>query len=362
MSGTTGKIALVNSFEGLTGNCPTANPHLMDLVGYGSGADCREGTTTAPGPSNTSLFRLGGGSTDTNQNGSDFVTGAPAPRRTAPIVELGPMVLSTDPRANGANAPRDATIQVTFTEPVDVVGAWFDVTCGSGQHNDATFAGGGQSHFITPNVNFVPGELCTVTIFKDQVHDQDLDDGGPNTDTLAANYVWSFTVSTGTAPPFPPSVHLTMGNPSAAIASTGQPNNYLMEKPEYALSYNRDLGRPNWVSWHLSAEWIGTLTRVDTFRADPAVPSDWYRVQSFDFAGTGFDRGHMVPNADRDKETSIPINQATFLMTNMRGAGAGQQSGPWASLEEYLRPWRPRMSSTSWRAAGHWRFGQQRRD
>ena len=55
--------------------------------------------------------------------------------------------------------------------------------------------------------------------------------------------------------------------------TSGSPQNYLMEKPEYALSYNRDLGRPNWVSWHLSPEWYGTLARVDTFRADPAVPA-----------------------------------------------------------------------------------------
>jgi DNA/RNA endonuclease G (NUC1) len=339
MSGTTGKVALVDSFDGLVGNCPTANPHVMDLVGYGSSADCREGTTTAPGTSNTtSLFRLGGGSIDTNQNGSDFVTGAPSPRRTAPIVELGPVVLSTDPAANGVNAPRDATIQVTFTEPVDVVGAWFDITCaGSGQHSSATFAGEGQSHYITPNINFTAGELCTVTIFKDQVHDQDLDDSGPNTDTLPANYVWSFRVSTGTPPPFPSSVHLTMGNPSGAVASIGQPDNYLMEKAEYALSYDRALGRPNWVSWHLSTEWIGSLTRVDSFRPDPEVPADWYRVQSFDFAGTGFDRGHMTPNADRDKETSIPINQATFLMSNMVAQAPDNNQGPWAALENDLR-------------------------
>ena len=104
-----------------------------------------------------------------------------------------------------------------------------------------------------------------------------------------------------------------------------------MEKPEFTLSYNRDLGRPNWVSWHLSDEWIGTLTRVDTFRPDPAVPPDWYRVQSFDFSGSGFDRGHMVPNADRDKETSIPINQATFLMTNMIAQAPDNNQGPWAA-------------------------------
>ena len=338
MSGTSGKVALVNSFDALAGNCPTSDPHLMDFVGYGS-ADCREGATTAPAESvSTSLFRLGGGSTDTDRNGSDFVAGVPAPRRTAPIVELGPLVLSTDPARNRTTAPRDATLEITFTEPVDVTGSWFDISCAvSGQHNDATFAGTGQVHYITPNAEFLAGELCTVTIFKDQVTDRDPDDSGPDTNSLPENYVWSFTVATGTAPPYTANVHLTMGNPSGAVASIGQPNNYLMEKPEYALSYNRDAGRPNWVSWHLSDEWVGSLTRVDTFRPDPAVPPDWYRVQSFDFVDSGFDRGHMVPNADRDKETSIPINQATFLMSNMVAQAPDNNQGPWAAFENYLR-------------------------
>jgi endonuclease G len=128
-----------------------------------------------------------------------------------------------------------------------------------------------------------------------------------------------------------------MGNPTGAIASLGQPNNYLMEKPEFALSYNRDFGRPNWVSWHLSDEWVGSLTRVDTFRPDPAVPAEWYRVQAFDFTNSGFDRGHMTPNADRDKETSIPINQATFLMSNMVAQAPDNNQGPWAAFEGYLR-------------------------
>jgi endonuclease G len=96
-----------------------------------------------------------------------------------------------------------------------------------------------------------------------------------------------------------------MGNPTGATHDVSKPNNYLMEKPEFALSYSRDLGVRT-VSWHLSDEWVGTLTRVDSFRAEPEVPPDWYRLQSLDFAGSGFDRGHLTPNADRDKETSIP--------------------------------------------------------
>lgn len=338
MAAGSGKIALVGSYTGLSGNCPVLDPNLRDLVGYG-GADCGEGGTTAPGGSNTTAqFRKSNGATDTDNNASDFSpAAAPNPRRTAPIVELGPNVLASDPRSNGTNVPRDGTVQVTFTEPVSVDTGWFSLTCAvTGPHVSATFAesSGGLDHYITPNDNFVPGEQCSVTIFKNSIHDVDLDDAGINTDSLPADYTWSFTVATGTAPPYPSSVHLAFGNPSNAGTD---PANYLMDKPEFTLSYNRDLGRPNWVSWHLSDEWVGSLTRVDTFRPDPQIPPDWYRVQSFDFSGSGFDRGHMTPNADRDKETSSPINQATFLMSNMVAQAPGNNQGPWASLETYLR-------------------------
>lgn len=339
MAAGSGKIALLDNFEALTGTCPKFNVHLKDLVGYGT-ASCREGAATATGASNntTALLRKLDGATDTDQNGNDFTTGAPNPRRTAPIVELGPYVLSSEPRSNGVDAPRDATIQVTFTEPVVVVDPWFTINCAStGVHDSFTQAGSGQSRYITPNVNFEAGEQCTVTVFKDQVHDQDTDDADPGSDTMISDHSWSFVVASGTEPPYPASVHLTMGNPTAATADIGQPNNFLMEKPEFTLSYDRDLGRPNWVSWHLSSEWFGTLARVDTFRADPAIPPDWYRVQSFDFSGSGFDRGHMVPNADRDKETSTPINQATFLMSNMIAQSPDNNQGPWAAFEGYLR-------------------------
>jgi endonuclease G len=47
------------------------------------------------------------------------------------------------------------------------------------------------------------------------------------------------------------------GNPSGATADINQPNNYLMQKPEFALSYNAIRVGQNWVSWHLSDEWVG---------------------------------------------------------------------------------------------------------
>jgi DNA/RNA endonuclease G (NUC1) len=38
--------------------------------------------------------------------------------------------------------------------------------------------------------------------------------------------------------------NLLLGNPSKAVHSTSSPNNYLMDKGEYVLSYNRDRGEP----------------------------------------------------------------------------------------------------------------------
>ncbi|MGH9408664.1 MAG: DNA/RNA non-specific endonuclease [Vicinamibacterales bacterium] len=337
MGQSAGKVALVDNGDFLTdpSGCPTS-PHIKDLVGYGTTANCFEGSGTAPAPTPTNqaaLFRQDGGFIDTNDNRSDFVIGPPNPVSTAPIVVIPPSVFTTDPTLNGFDAPRDGTITVTFTEAVTLDPSWYDITCATTRsHDDATEAASGITHYVTPNVNFAAGEQCTVTVFKDKVHDADTGLLAPPSD-----YTWSFTVASGAAAPESADVHLLMGNPTDATADVNQPDNYLMSKPEYALSYDRALGRPNWVSWHLTTAWIPTNhpSRVDTFRPDPAVPADWYRVQSFDFTGSGFDRGHMTPNADR--ESSTPVNQATFLMSNMVAQSDDNNAGPWEDFENYLR-------------------------
>lgn len=129
--------------------------------------------------------------------------------------------------------------------------------------------------------------------------------------------------------------HLTMGNPSNAVTSVSQPANYLMEKTQYAMSYNRDNGESNWVSWHLDATWLGSAPRQNDFRADTTLPVGWYQVKATDYAGSGFDRGHMCPSADRT--ITITANSATFLMTNMIPQLPANNQGVWANLESYCR-------------------------
>ncbi len=89
MSATAGKVALVNTATPLGCNggstpCSAAQlAQIVDLVGYGN-ANFFEGSGAAPTLSNTTgALRLANGCTDTDNNASDFVVSAPAPRNTA---------------------------------------------------------------------------------------------------------------------------------------------------------------------------------------------------------------------------------------------------------------------------------------
>lgn len=131
------------------------------------------------------------------------------------------------------------------------------------------------------------------------------------------------------------SVHLTFGNPSNAVTNTLYPANYLMEKSQFVLSYARDNGTPNWVSWHLDTSWLGTTPRQDSFSGDSTLPAGWYKVVSTSYSGSGYDRGHMCPSADRT--LTVADNDATFKMTNMVPQTADNNRVTWEGLEEYSR-------------------------
>lgn len=133
----------------------------------------------------------------------------------------------------------------------------------------------------------------------------------------------------------PRDIHLPFGNPSGATNSLENPKNYLLEKPQYVLSYNRDKGIANWVSWQLNKSWLGNIERQDDFRPDDSLPEEWYRVGENDYRGSGFDRGHLTPSGDRTaKETS---NSATFLMTNIIPQSPRNNRETWRELEQYSR-------------------------
>ncbi|QLE53672.1 DNA/RNA non-specific endonuclease (plasmid) [Nostoc sp. C057] len=139
------------------------------------------------------------------------------------------------------------------------------------------------------------------------------------------------------------SANLLLGNPSnamayppaAGIALVDTPDNYLLVKTQYVVSYNRSKGTPNWASWQLNKSWLGKAERQDNFRPDNTLPAGWVRITPSMYSGSGYDRGHIVPSADRS--LTVEDNSSTFLMTNMMPQTPDNNRNTWGNLEDYCR-------------------------
>jgi endonuclease G len=126
---------------------------------------------------------------------------------------------------------------------------------------------------------------------------------------------------------------LPFGNPSTA--SNSDPNNYLLRKSTFVLSYNNARGTANWVAWRTTVADLGDSIPRPDFEPDPEVPIGFDRVTPSDYIGSGFDRGHMVPSADRFGNPTA--NAETFLMTNIVPQSHALNQYPWEKLERYAR-------------------------
>jgi endonuclease G, mitochondrial len=140
---------------------------------------------------------------------------------------------------------------------------------------------------------------------------------------------------TSNIPQVPDNNNLLLGNPNNAANTTDSANNYLMDKGYYILSYNKSRGEPNWVSWHVYSNDIGSIDRLNNFRADVTLPSGWYQVNGSSYVGSGFDRGHNCPSGDRTIDSAS--NSATFLMTNIIPQAPYNNEQTWNNMEGYIR-------------------------
>lgn len=128
---------------------------------------------------------------------------------------------------------------------------------------------------------------------------------------------------------------INFGNPTNAVSQATSPENYLKDYTYYKVGYSKSRGLSNWVAWHLESADLGSAPRQNDFRPDTQLPSGWYQVNSTSYTGSGFDRGHNCPSADRT--STVTANSATFYMTNMTPEAPNLNQGPWSALEDYIR-------------------------
>ena len=106
--------------------------------------------------------------------------------------DSAPTVASTTPTGGATNVARNATLTITFSEPVDVSGIWLSLTGQMSGSHGATITGGPVSFTVDPDTDFASGEGVTVTVFAAQLRDQDSIDP-PNNPTV--NFSFSFTTA-----------------------------------------------------------------------------------------------------------------------------------------------------------------------
>jgi len=122
------------------------------------------------------------------------------------------------------------------------------------------------------------------------------------------------------------------GDPTPA--TTSNPNDLLIKRPQYTLSYNESRGTPNWVAYELDARQIvAGQDRCNCFTADPSLPSD-KQIFTSDYTNGGFDRGHMARSFDRTVANGD--NASTFYLTNIVPQQGDLNQGVWAQFENAL--------------------------
>lgn len=129
------------------------------------------------------------------------------------------------------------------------------------------------------------------------------------------------------------SAHLALGLPDNS--STGLNDRWLLVRPQYVVSYDSTRKTPRWSSWKLESSDFGSATRATTFRSDPLLPASVPQAKDSDYVGSGFDRGHLCPSADRTATDAD--NDATFFLTNVVPQTHTSNAGPWLDLEDEAR-------------------------
>jgi PKD repeat protein/DNA/RNA endonuclease G (NUC1) len=136
------------------------------------------------------------------------------------------------------------------------------------------------------------------------------------------------------------SQHLAMDNPSNARYTPENPeafaNNYLIERPQYAISYNKSLKGANWASYQMNSSWLGGNTTSPFFQQEFLLPSSFPKTQHSDYAGsTYFNRGHLTEAQSRTR--SYKEHYSTYLTSNILPQLKTMNEGVWSDFEDYLK-------------------------
>lgn len=108
----------------------------------------------------------------------------------------------------------------------------------------------------------------------------------------------------------------------------------------FSYLYSPEDKQSHWVAYRLTKNDLNNTRkkRENNFRPDPIViKNNWKSAEKDDYYKTIFDRGHLLPSADRNESKSE--NQSTFIFSNIAPQRTRLNRGGWMNLESQIRDW-----------------------
>jgi len=103
----------------------------------------------------------------------------------------------------------------------------------------------------------------------------------------------------------------------------------------YLVAYDPPVKIPKYVAYTLTPpNALGCVARTNAFVADQSVQGG---AKPDDYAATGYDKGHAVPDGDLSWDQQVEYE--SFLMTNMYPQAGSLNRGIWKLLETSVRGW-----------------------
>lgn len=198
------------------------------------------------------------------------------------------------------------------------------------------------------NIKFLLYLLLSVFIFTacSDGGDGDIDDNGSQKNVNKNVVTNDIAVSRLEFP------RLKSGNNKVLVYRTADSRTYDKDRVNFCVEWDCDKKSQRWSCYQLHTGFGGNYSRVATYSNDPSLSRNDYWEQDY-YYGSGFDHGHICPNADRT--FSHDANAQTFYLTNMQpqyrrfngysNSGSDRGEGLWVRLENRIRNWSPGLKS-----------------
>lgn len=138
--------------------------------------------------------------------------------------------------------------------------------------------------------------------------------------------------------PAPVDEHNPFGEP---VSTDGNHPWTVLHRIGYDTAVEHDWKIPSWVSYRIAKEYFAPgapkYDRLPNFLTDPDLPGS-LQITHDHYTGTGYDRGHMAPNASMQGR-SEQCARESFYMSNIAPQTAVLNRRIWKNLEDKERQW-----------------------